>query len=437
MNNTVAIVGRPNVGKSTLFNRILRKREAIVDDAPGVTRDRIYAQTEWAGVEFQLIDTGGYVHGSIDVFEQGIREQVVYALHEADVVVFLVDVTTGITPLDEEVAELLQRSNSKVVLGVNKVDNQEREGGLYEFYRLGLGTPYPISAQNSRAVGDFLDAIIEKLPRKESGNPTEQSFLSLAVLGRPNVGKSSYVNAILGESRLMVTDIAGTTRDAIDTEFPYKQRRITLIDTAGLRKRSRVHENVEFYSTVRTMNAIRRCDVALVLIDAVAGVTDQDKKIIGNCVEERKGIVIGVNKWDLVERQTNTARDFERDLAEEIRDVHYIPVFFISALTRQRIFKVLDTAVAVFDERNRKIATSELNQFLQDAVHDNQPPPYGAKYVKLNYMVQTRTAPPVFTFFTNEPKGIPKNYRNYLENRLRTRFGFFGVPISLRFRKKN
>ena len=312
MMNTVAIVGRPNVGKSTLFNRILCKREAIVDDSPGVTRDRIYAQAEWAGIEFQLIDTGGYVPSSEDVFEQAIREQVVYAIHEADVVVFLLDVTTGITPLDEEVAALLQKSEVEVVLGVNKVDNAQREEDLFEFYRLGLGTPIPLSALNSRAIGDFLDEIIARLPNKQVGSSDKESnAIALAVLGRPNVGKSSYVNALLGENRLMVTDIAGTTRDAIDTSFQYKERTITLIDTAGLRKRSRIHENIEYFSTVRTFNAIRRCDVAVVLIDAVSGMTDQEKKIIGTLVEERKGLVIGVNKWDLVEKNQKSTKEFK------------------------------------------------------------------------------------------------------------------------------
>lgn len=438
MKNCVAIVGRPNVGKSTLFNRIIGKREAIVDDAPGVTRDRIYAQTDWAGVEFQLIDTGGYVPGSEDIFEQAIRSQVDYALQEADVVIFMVDVTTGITPLDQQVAEILLRSNIKVVLGVNKVDNSEREADLYEFYQLGLGKPYPLSAMNSRAIGDFLDVVVAMLPdQKTEGNDEPKDTIALAVLGRPNVGKSSYVNAILGQERLMVTEIPGTTRDAIDTHFNYKNRDITLIDTAGLRKRSRIHENIEYFSTVRTFNAIRRCDVALILIDASQGIADQEKKIIANVLEERKGLVIGVNKWDLIEKETNTARHFELELKDEMHELQYIPIFFVSALTRQRIFKILDTAISVFDERNRKVATAELNRFLADALRDNQPPPFGTKTVKINYVVQTRSAPPVFAFFTNEPTGIKQNYRNYLENRLRAQFGFFGVPISLRFRKKN
>jgi len=433
----VAILGRPNVGKSTLFNRILRKREAIVDDSPGVTRDRNYSPTDWAGVNFDLLDTGGYVPESEDIFEKAIREQVNLAIHEADVIVFLTDAVTGITPLDEEIAEILQKSNVKILLAVNKVDNQEREAAIHEFYSLGLGDPFPVSAIAGRNIGDLLDNVLSLMPASKLTEEEDSDNIKIAVLGRPNVGKSSYINAILGQKKLIVTEIAGTTRDSIDTEISYKNKKIVLIDTAGLRKKARVHENVEFFSNVRTINSLRRCDVAIILIDATQGIKDQDKKIIKNTVDEGKGLVVGVNKWDLVEKDTMTARKFELDSKESFRDLAFVPIMFISSLTKQRIFRLLDMVISVFDERNKSIQTAELNKFLQQTVERHHPPAFGDKYVKLNYASQVKKSPPVFVFFTNEPRGIKRNYRNFLENQMRNQFGFMGVPIKLLFRRKN
>jgi GTPase len=434
----VALVGRPNVGKSTLFNRIIRKREAIVDDQPGVTRDRKYQPADWAGAVFDLIDTGGYVAGSKDIFEHAIREQVHYAVDEADVIIFVTDVTTGITAMDEDIARVLQRVQSRVIIAVNKVDNEFREADMGEFYRLGLGTPYVISAISGRSMGDFLDAVVALLPKQSAPKEVEgEQVVHIAVLGRPNVGKSSYVNAILGMDKQIVTPIPGTTRDAIDTRFQYKDRTLVLIDTAGLRKRARVKENIEYFSTVRSYHALERCDIALVLIDASEPIGDQDKTILEAAAVAGKGIVLGINKWDSVEKESQTAREFEIDIREEMKDLAYIPMMFISALERQRIFKLLDLALSVFDECHRQVPTPELNRFLQAAVEKNHPAAFGTKWVKLNYIAQTRVNPPLFIIFTNEPRGIKQNYRNYLENQIREQFGFMGVPIRLAFRLKN
>jgi GTPase len=432
----VAILGRPNVGKSTLFNRIIRKREAIVDDTPGVTRDRLYYPADWAGEEFELVDTGGYVPFSEDVFDLAIRQQVEFAASEAHVIIFLTDVTTGVTPLDLEMAQYLKRTGRDVLLAVNKVDNEKRESDLVDFYQLGLGEPIPISALGGRQIGDFLDAVISFFPKNSRTTDDEKEEIKLAVVGRPNVGKSSFVNAILGQDKLIVTDIPGTTRDAIDTKVNYNETDLVLIDTAGLRKQAKVKENIEYFSTVRTFNAIRKSNIVIVLVEANEGLTDQDKTIIETAVDGGKGIVVGVNKWDLMEKETNTAREIEKDMQMEFRDLAYVPILFISALTKQRVFKVLDIALSVAEERGRKLSTAELNRFLQSAVKRNHPPAFGGKWIKLNYMTQVKTYPPRFAIFSNEPKGIKKNYRNYLENQMREQFGFLGVPIKLHIRKK-
>ena len=433
----VAILGRPNVGKSTMFNRIIRKREAIVDDTPGVTRDRLYYPAEWTGKEFDLIDTGGYISNSDDVFDKAVREQVELAMTEADVIVFLTDVTVGITPMDEEVAQYLKRSGAKVVLGVNKVDNENRELDLVDFYRLGLGEPIGVSALGGRNIGDFLDIIVSHFPDTSSSHEDDDDdSIKLAVVGRPNVGKSSFVNALLGQDKLIVTNIPGTTRDAIDTQINYNGHKLVLIDTAGLRKRVKVKENIEFFSTVRTFNALRRCDIVIVLVDAVDGLTDQDKTIIEAAAKEGKGVIMGVNKWDLVEKETNTAREIELDMKENVRDLAYIPIMFVSALTKQRVFKLLDVALSVAEERGRRLQTAELNKFLQNIVQKNHPPAFGGKWIKLNYMTQVKSNPPRFAIFTNEPKGVKKNYKNYIENQLREQYGFLGVPIKISVRKK-
>ena len=407
---TVAIVGRPNVGKSTLFNRIIRRREAIVDDRPGVTRDRKYAPAEWAGVEFDLLDTGGYVPFSDDIFERAIRRQVEMALTEAAMVLLVCDVTTGVTALDMEIADLLLRSAVPTLLVVNKVDNEMRESEVGEFYQLGLGEPIAISAMGGRAIGDFLDKVVERLPQRRPAEPATAA-LQLAVVGRPNVGKSSFVNAVLGQEKMIVTEIAGTTRDAVDTLLHYQGKSLMLIDTAGLRKRSRVSEEIEFFSTVRTHHALRRCDIAVVLIDAVEGLTDQDKSILKSAVDAGKGIILAVNKWDLVEKDSMTARRFELGMKDELRDLNYLPILFISSLTKQRVFKVLDVAFSVFEERTKRLSTGELNRYLADALAQNHPPAYGTKWVKINYVTQVKSAPPTFVFF--------------------------GVPVKMAFRKKN
>ncbi len=437
MKKTVAILGRPNVGKSTLFNRIIRKRDAIVDNQSGVTRDRKYAPAEWAGVEFTLVDTGGLVPHSDDLIEKAVRQRAQHAIHEAAVVIFMTDVVSGITPLDEEIASILQKSGVPVILAVNKVDNAERRQNIADFYRLGLGDPYPVSANSGREIGDFLDAVVTLLPVRSPEFDQTLKQMQLAILGRPNVGKSSLVNAILGQDKQIVTEIPGTTRDSIDTLFAYKKERIVLIDTAGLRKRSRVKENIEYFSTIRTGHALRRCDVAVVLVDATLGFADQDKKVIADLIEQRKGIVIGVNKWDLVEKETGTARRMEQEMKASFRELAYIPILFISAKTKQRVFRLLDVTLSVYGERRRKMKTSGLNRFLQNAIARNHPPAYGTKHVKINYMAQTHVEPPLFTLFCNEPRGIKQEYRNYLENQFRLQFGFMGVPIGFRFRKKN
>ena len=432
----VAILGRPNVGKSTLFHRIIRRREAIVDDQPGVTRDRNYADADWAGHDFTLLDTGGYVPSSEDIFEKAIRGQIEQAINEAAIILFITDVTAGLSPMDEEIGGILQRSGVPVLLGVNKVDNDRRAQDMVDFYRLGLGEPQPLSALGGRAIGDFLDKVVEMLPKNTSANE-EKDTLHLAVVGRPNVGKSSFINAILGQDKLIVTEVAGTTRDAIDTLVSYKEHSLSLIDTAGLRRRTKVQEGVEFFSNVRTVNALQRCDIAVVLIDAAELLTDQDKKILNMAIDLGKGVVLAVNKWDLIEKDTMTARSFELELMDQIRDLSFIPILFISALTRQRIYKILDTAISVDSERRRTISTAELNRFLQNAIEEHHPPAYGTKWIKIKYMTQIKSKPPLFAFFVNEPRGIKKNYRYYLENKLRQQFGFFGVPIRMTFRKKS
>ena len=338
--------------------------------------------------------------------------------------------------MDEEIADVLKRSGVPLLVAVNKVDNDDREDGLYDFYRLGVGDPVAISALGGRSIGDFLDRLIAHIPNQDK-KAEDESAVHVAVVGRPNVGKSSFVNTILGEEKLIVTDIAGTTRDAIDTGFKYKDNQLVLIDTAGLRKKAKVSQNVEYFSNVRSIHAMQRCDVAVVLIDAGDGLTDQDKKIIMTAVDLGKGIVLGVNKWDLVKKDTHTARRMETGMKEQLRDLNYIPVLFISSLKRQRIFNVLDTALSVYEERQKRISTPILNTFLKNVVNEHHPPAYGTKWVKLNYMTQIRSRPPLFAFFANEPKGIKANYRNYLENKIREQFGFLGVPIRMTFRKKN
>ncbi len=435
----IAIVGRPNVGKSTLFNRIIRKREAIVDGVPGVTRDRKYATAEWDGCEFILVDTGGYFPGTEDRIGQEVLKQVEAILHEADVVLFLTDARTGVTALDLEIAQILNRVDKPIVLGVNKVDNDRLALSVTDFYQLGMGEPHPISAANGRQVGDLLDQMIRAIPggrRKSAATREDEDVLHLAIVGKPNVGKSSLVNALIGEERHIVTEIPGTTRDTIDTRIRYYGKEIILLDTAGLRRRTKIKDQIEFYSTIRTMEAIRRCDIAVVLIDATEGLTDQDLRILNEAIKYNKGTLLAINKWDLIEKDANTAKEYEKALRDQVKPLKYIPILFISALKKQRIHKVLELSQKVFEERKRKIPTSRLNQFLQEALAKYAPPSMDRKEVKINYMTQVKTNPPVFALFANHPKSIRANYRQYIENRFREKFPFTGVPLTFIFKKK-
>jgi len=436
----LAIIGRPNVGKSTLFNRIIRRREAIVDDISGVTRDRNYADAEWAGVHFTIIDTGGYLPDSDDLIHKAVLNQVLEAINEADVILFLADVRAGVMTLDLEMSRLLRKNKRKVILVINKVDNDVQELDLHEFYQLALGEPLHVSAISGRNIGDLLDQVISAFPQKQLANGRadieKEEVIKLAIVGKPNVGKSSFVNAILGKEKQIVTEIPGTTRDSIDTAYKYLDKDYLLIDTAGLRKRSKVRDEIEYYSTVRTLNSIRRCDVTIILIDARDGVQDQDKSIIEHALNFKKGIVLAVNKWDLVEKDERTAREHELEIQYNIPYVSYLPVIFISALTKQRVFKAIDIATTVYHERIKKLKTSELNEFLTDILTINPPPSPGGKHIKINYCTQIKTKPPVFAFFCNFPKLLKPNYIQFIENKLRERFGFFGVPLSLTFKRK-
>lgn len=433
----LAIIGRPNVGKSTLFNRIIRRREAIVDDQPGVTRDRNYADTDWNGVGFTLVDTGGYLPHSENLIHRAVLQQVLEAINEADLILFLVDAKTGLTTLDEEIAQMLRENSRQVLLVINKVDHEQRELGVNEFYRLALGEPIHISAVNGRNIGDMLDRIVESFPQKmERKTAKQDNVIKLAVVGKPNVGKSSLVNAILGKEKLIVTELPGTTRDAIDTEFIYFKQPYLIIDTAGLRKRSKVTDDIEFYSTVRSVNSIRRCHVAVVLIDARDGIQDQDKHIIDLALQYKKGIVLAVNKWDLIEKDSHSVKEFENAIQEKLPYLSYLPIIFISALTKQRIFKVVEIVKSIHNERNKKIKTSDLNEFLQAALAINPPPAPMGRHIKINYCTQIKSGPPVFAFYCNFPQLLKANYRQFLENKLRAQFGFFGVPLTLTFKRK-
>jgi GTP-binding protein len=431
----VAIVGRPNVGKSTLFNRIVGFRDAIVHDEPGVTRDRKYASADWAGKEFMLIDTGGYVPHSEDVFERAIREQAQIAIEEADSILFVVDAMTGALPLDKELGNILRRTNKPVHLVVNKVDSAKREFYEADFYDLGLGEPIGVAALGGRQIGDLLDVVCKSF-RKSRSLGAKDLRLKLAVVGRPNVGKSSLVNGLLGKQRQVVTPVPGTTRDPIDTVVKFQDEEIVLIDTAGLRKQKRVHESLEFYSALRTLHAIDRCDVAVVLIDAKEGVDKQDIQIVEDIIGRHKSVLIAVNKWDLVEKETNTARQYELAILAKLGLYDFVPFVFISALTNQRITKVLECAVEVFAEQAKRITTSQLNKTIMEDIAKNPPKTPSPKEIKIKYATQIKTSPPMFAFFCNEPKLVQESYRRYLDNRLREHFGFQGVPLGIVFKQK-
>ncbi len=433
MSNIVAIVGRPNVGKSTLFNRLIKRRQAIVDSVSGVTRDRHYGKSDWNGKEFSVIDTGGFTIGSDDVFEEEIRKQVQLAIDESDIIVFVVDVEDGITPLDSEVANILRKVKKPVFIAVNKVDNSKRNADAIEFYNLGLGDYFTISSINGSGTGELLDALADKLVEDVV---EENELPSFAVVGRPNAGKSSFINALIGEDRNIVTNIAGTTRDSIDTKYNRFGFDFKLIDTAGIRKKSKVKEDLEFYSVMRAVRAIENCDVAVLVIDATRDFEGQDENIFWLAEKNRKGIVILVNKWDLIEKETNTMRDYEAKIRKEIAPFTDVPIIFISALTKQRVFKAIETAVAVFENRKKRIPTSKLNDIMLDIVKQNRPPAIKGKFVKIKFCTQLPTPTPQFAFFANLPQYVKEPYKRFVENKLREIFDFSGVPITIYFRKK-
>ncbi len=434
MSRIIAIIGRPNVGKSTLFNRLVGYRNAIVDDTPGVTRDRHYAEADWAGKSYTLIDTGGYIPKAKDIIEKAIREQAQIAIEEADSVIFVCDAKEGVTPFDLEIADILRKSNKKILLLVNKVDSDHIELQVPQFYKLGLGDPFSISALQGRKIGDMLDLITSEIPKHEKIEKEER--LKLAVVGKPNVGKSSFVNALLGVDRNIVTPIPGTTRDPIDSILTRYGEEILIIDTAGLRRRSKINENIEFYSTLRTIKSIERGDITLLLVDAQQGMDKQDLHIVEKIAVRKRGFIICVNKWDLIEKDDKTAKAFEKSLKELLRLYDYAPIVFISALTKQRIYKVIDMAKIIFEEQKKRITTSKLNDTLLDIIKRNPPSSSTGKEIKIKHVIQVKTNPPVFSFFANEPKLIQLNYIRFLENQIRDHFGFTGVPLTLNFKKK-
>ena len=433
MSNIVAIVGRPNVGKSTLFNRLIQRRDAIVDSISGVTRDRHYGKSDWNGKEFSVIDTGGYAIGSDDVFEEEIRKQVQLAIEEADVIIFVVDVESGITPMDTEVANILRKVKKPIFMAVNKVDNAMRDSDAVEFYNLGLGDYYTISSINGSGTGELLDALAEKL---EDEVEEESELPRFAVVGRPNAGKSSFINSLIGEERFVVTDIAGTTRDSIDTKYNRFGFDFNLVDTAGIRKKSKVKEDLEFYTVMRAVRAIEHCDVAIVVIDATRGFEGQDENIFWLAEKNKKGVVILVNKWDLIEKETNTMRDYEAKIREEIAPFSDVPILFTSALTKQRIYKAIETAVEVYKKRKNRIPTSKLNETILDIVKHHGPPAIKGKFVKIKYCMQLPTPTPQFVFFCNLPQYVKDPYKRFVENKLREIYDFSGVPIVIYFRQK-
>lgn len=435
MGFTVAIVGRPNVGKSTFFNRMLGLRKAIVDDTSGVTRDRQYGVSEWNGKEFNLIDTGGFVLHSDDKFEAAIREQVKIAVNEANMLLFMMDVTTGITDLDQDMAEMLRKSGKPVVIIVNKVDNTQREIDVAEFYSLGFEHVYPVSSISGRGTGELLDIVAEHV-KEDTKVEKDDEIPDIAIIGQPNVGKSSLLNAFLGEDRNIVTDIAGTTRDTIHTRYKLFGNNVNLIDTAGIRKKSKVHENLEFYSVIRAIKAIESADVCIIMVDATLGIESQDVSLISLAIRKKKGIVLVVNKWDLIEKTTQTSKVFEADIRQRTSPFVDYPILFVSVLQKQRILKVLETAAEVFERRKTRISTSRLNKFLEEVISQKKPPAYKGKFIKIKYITQLPTKTPAFAFFCNFPKYIRDDYKQYLENQLRKNFNLSGVPISLVFREK-
>lgn len=431
----VSIVGRPNVGKSTIFNRLIGSRKAIVDDEYGVTRDRHYGESYWNGRKFTVIDTGGYLPDKTDVIVEGVREQVYIALEESDVVLFVVDTEAGITSLDQSVAHMLRQQEKPVLVVPNKADNEEQRLNASEFYALGFEELYPISALSGTGTGELLDRLVELLPEEEPEE--EHEHPRLAIIGRPNVGKSSFVNAMLDDERCIVTDIPGTTRDSINSRLIYNGKEYILVDTAGLRKRRKVKENVEFYSTVRTDRALRKCDVAILMIDAMQGFEAQDKSILREAESYNKGIVIVLNKWDLVpDKETNLLKEFEEYIYAQIPNMTWIPIVSISATNRKRIGRVIDMADLVMQERQKGISTPDFNNYLQNILKERPLPIKRGQALKIKYGTQVKSNPPVFTFFMNLPSELPPNYRRFIEKKIREKYGFMGVPITMRFKQK-
>jgi GTP-binding protein len=435
MGKIVAIVGRPNVGKSTLFNRLTQSRHAIVDEISGVTRDRIYGKVDWNGKVFSLIDTGGYISGSEDIFENEIRKQITIAIEEADIIVFMVDVTTGVTGLDEEVTKILRRSSKETILVANKVDNTERVPHASEFFALGMGEPYTVSAISGKGTGEILDKITSWI-KDDYEEEEDHDLPRFAVVGKPNVGKSSLVNSLIGEERNIVTDIAGTTRDSINSRYTAYNLDFVLVDTAGVRKKGKVKEDLEFYSVMRTIRAIENCDVCLLLIDATEGLNAQDMNIFHLAERNQKGVVILVNKWDLVKKGTNSTKEYTQKLLKKTAPFTDVPILFISAINKQRILKALQTSVEVFNNRKSKIPTSKLNNIMLEEINLKPPPATKGKYIKIKYITQLPTHSPSFAFFCNLPQYIKEPYQRFLENKLRNHFNFTGVPMKLFFRKK-
>ncbi len=431
----VAIVGRPNVGKSSLFNRFLQRRLAVVDPEAGVTRDRNYAVCDWNGREFRLIDTGGMVPNTRDAMEKAIMDQSDFAIHESDLVVLVVDIQVGLDHLDERLARLLMKSGKNCLLVANKADEASLELELYSLNRLGLGDALPVSATVGLGVGEVLDEIVARLPDADE-EATDDGAIRVALVGRPNVGKSSFINKLLGKERLIVSDQAGTTRDAVDTPFELDGNKYVLVDTAGLRRSYKVQENIEFYTTLRSERAIDSCDVAVVLVDAVDGFTSQDQRVLAQVMETRRPAVLAINKWDLIEKDTFTADKFSETIKDSMAKYAFVPLIYISALTGQRLNKVMDLVQVVHAEHNKRIPTSQLNDLLQKAFGRRKPPAKQGKYIQFNYVTQSEVAPPTFVFFVNRPQMVDKSYMSYLANQLRAEFGFQGSPIRLKCRKK-
>ena len=434
MSAIVAIVGRPNVGKSTFFNRLIKRREAIVDAVSGVTRDRHYGKTDWNGVEFSVIDTGGYLAGGDDTFQKEIDKQVNLAVDEADAIIFMVNVEDGLTGMDESVAVLLRKSKKPVFVVVNKVDSNNRRDDAHEFYALGFEHLFSISSINGSGTGDLLDELVKSLPEKEQKE--EENLPRFAVVGRPNAGKSSFINALIGEDRYIVTDIAGTTRDAIDTRYNRFGFEFNLVDTAGIRRKSKVKEDLEFYSVMRSIRAIEHSDVCILMLDATRGFESQDANIFWLAQRNRKGIVILVNKWDLVEKENNTAKAYEAAIRKEIEPFTDVPIIFVSALNKQRIYKAIETAVEVYNNRTKRIPTRQLNEVMLPIIENYPPPAIKGKYVKIKFCTQLPTPMPQFAFFANLPQYVKDPYRRFIENKLRENFDFKGVPIDVYFRQK-